>query len=160
ESAWARIGLGKALCDEGRYWEGIKEYELVYEPGRFKDLLTENLQLTYAVLAHRYEKQLKNEPNNAEAHYGLGIVYSKTKRLPEAIRQFEEAVRLKPDLQDAWFNLGLAYEAADDLPKAAVGLERFLALGVPKETELLGYAYGHLAQIYEKLADSEKARKY
>src|SRR3989338_1017150 len=48
--AWARIGLGKALCDQGRYWEGIQEYEMVYDPGRFKDVLEENLRLTYGVL--------------------------------------------------------------------------------------------------------------
>jgi tetratricopeptide (TPR) repeat protein len=160
---WARIGLGKALCDQGRYWEGLQEYELIQDPGRFRDVLRENIGLTYEFLRRDYEKKLQNDPASAINHYGLGIVYSKTSHVPEAVRHFEEAVKLNSDFTDAWFNLASVYEVTGRLPEAAKGYERFLSLHTTtdaKEAPLQYYAYSHLALIYDKLADSAKARKY
>jgi hypothetical protein len=49
-NAFARIGLGKALIDQGRIREGIAEYEKVRDAGKFEALLRENLRLAYKLL--------------------------------------------------------------------------------------------------------------
>jgi tetratricopeptide (TPR) repeat protein len=43
----AKIALGKALCDQGRYEEGITVYESIRDAGRLQHLLDENLRLSY-----------------------------------------------------------------------------------------------------------------
>lgn len=158
--AYPRIGLGKALCDQGKYWEGIQEYEKVYDPMRFKELLEENIKLTYQTMVRMYKRRIQSNSANAQDYFSLGVVYAKTARPSEATAAFEAAVRLNPGFQNAWFNLSSTYEAAGELAKAAEGYERFLGLGIPPEPELLNHAYLHLAQIYEKLADYPKAQKY
>ena len=54
---------------------------------------------------------LRDDPSSAEAHYGLGSVYLKQDKSPEARDSFERAVKLSasyPDtLANAWNNLGL-----------------------------------------------------
>jgi len=53
----AMIGLGKALCDQGRFAQCIDVYESVRYPGKFKELLDENLRLSYKLLReHNREK--------------------------------------------------------------------------------------------------------
>jgi tetratricopeptide (TPR) repeat protein len=49
-------------------------------------------------------------PNNARAHYNLGVAWSKMPgRLNDAIAQYEAALRLQPDYAEAHNNLGLAW---------------------------------------------------
>jgi len=43
--AKVRISLGKALCDQGHYEEGIAEYNKVQNEGEWKSLLEENIRL-------------------------------------------------------------------------------------------------------------------
>lgn len=45
-----------------------------------------------------YEAALRIEPNNAAAHYGLGIALSTSGRRFEAIAHMEAALALRPDL--------------------------------------------------------------
>jgi len=51
-----RIALGKVLCDQGHYWEGMNEYEKIIDPGEHKELLENNKRLTLEIL----KKQSKN----------------------------------------------------------------------------------------------------
>ena len=101
----AQIGLGKALCDQGRYWEGIRQYEAVRHPGRFQVLLEENLQAAYQALIQRYRQRLAGEPRNARIYFSLGVVYSKQGRLREAVEAYRRALRLDPGLENARLNL-------------------------------------------------------
>ncbi|MDP2653718.1 MAG: tetratricopeptide repeat protein [Candidatus Omnitrophota bacterium] len=158
-NAWARIGLGKALCDQGKYWECVLEYEKVQDPGKFQELLDDNVHLTYGILLREQQKKLQADPLNSQLHYGLGIVYSKTGDFPGAMAEFEETVRLRPDFREGLFNLGSVYEAAGRLAEAAAVYERMLALGAPDD-ELTRHAYLHLAEIYGKLGDNDNAARY
>ena len=57
---------------------------------------------------------IKSDPNNAEAHYVLGVGLEKTNDLVSAEREWREAVSLRPDLLDAWQSLaGLAMRKGD-----------------------------------------------
>jgi len=110
----ARIGLGKALCDQGKYWQGIQEYEKVSHPKRLEGLLKENLRLAYARIIERYQKRLIDEPDNAQLHFSLGVMYSKTNKIDEAIKQYKRALQLDPKHKNAAFNLDFINKAFGD----------------------------------------------
>ncbi len=46
----AQIALGKSLCDQGRYEEGLKEYDKIKDAGSLNALLQENIRLTKQLL--------------------------------------------------------------------------------------------------------------
>jgi len=56
----ARIGIGKALIDQGRVQEGVNEYEKIDDAGPYESLLKENLRLAYQILKKQGD-QLNHE---------------------------------------------------------------------------------------------------
>ncbi|MCK4533238.1 tetratricopeptide repeat protein [bacterium] len=56
-----------------------------------------------------YKEAIKINPNDAVAHYNLGVIYGKDGLWGEATKEFEKTIRLKPDFAEAHNNLGLAY---------------------------------------------------
>ena len=78
-NATAITGLGKSLCDQGKFLEGIVEYERIPELLESDQTLQNNRRLTYRILIQKYYEIIKKEPQNADAYYSLGVVYSKTK---------------------------------------------------------------------------------
>jgi len=55
------------------------------------------------------EKLVRQKPDSAEAHYDLGIAYSKQNRDDEALARLTEAIRIDPRLGDAHLKLGHLY---------------------------------------------------
>lgn len=49
------------------------------------------------------------DPERAAPHTNLGIVYRRTGRLDEAVREYETAIRINPADAEAYHNLGLAH---------------------------------------------------
>src|ERR1035437_2947601 len=72
-----------------------------------------------------FEKIATAEPNNAEAHYYLGMIAIRRSDEDEAIRQLERATTLAPTNSDYFADLGDAYSRAID--KAALLLQLGLA---------------------------------
>jgi len=105
----AQIGFGKVLCDQEKYWEGIQAYENIQNPGSMADLLSENLELAYKNLIDRYEDRISREPNNAELHYSLAVMYGKRDRVEESIDEYEYALRINPIYGNALLNLASSY---------------------------------------------------
>ena len=56
------------------------------------------------------QKKVQQNPNDAETHFELGIIYNNLSFYKDAIFSYKEAIRIKPDFLDAHFNLGLTYE--------------------------------------------------
>jgi cytochrome c-type biogenesis protein CcmH/NrfG len=44
---------------------------------------------------------LRLKPDDAEAHYNLGLALAQTGKIAEAIGHWEQALRIKPDLTEA-----------------------------------------------------------
>ncbi|MBF0525101.1 MAG: tetratricopeptide repeat protein [Deltaproteobacteria bacterium] len=57
----------------------------------------------------KYRKALELDPNSANAHNNLGVLYSNLRQHQEALTEFQEAVRLNPGYASAHNNLGNAY---------------------------------------------------
>ncbi len=66
----------------------------------------------HAAARDRLQRMVAAEPQNAEAHYLLGIAYENLGRADDAIRQLELATRLQPANSDYMLELGGAYGLA------------------------------------------------
>lgn len=124
----ARIGLGKALCDQGKYWEGIREYEKTQNPGSLKELLDDNVRSTLLFLVSRYDHMLKKQPQNARVYHSLGVVYSKLGNPQKAIEQYEKAISFDANLKDSVFNLASTYEVLGARDKAIAFYQQVLLM--------------------------------
>ncbi|MEO0210754.1 MAG: tetratricopeptide repeat protein, partial [candidate division WOR-3 bacterium] len=54
----------------------------------------------------RLRKTLQANPEDAEAHYNLGVLLADQGRYEEAEKEFREAIRIKPEYAEAHFSLG------------------------------------------------------
>jgi superkiller protein 3 len=94
-----------------------------------------------------FEAALRIEPGNAQAHNGLGLVYTQINQDDRAIAAFREAVRLYPGFADAHGNLG-AILTATDVAAAVRALEKAVELdpALLKAHYNLAIAYGSSPQ--------------
>lgn len=155
----ARIGLGKALFDQGKYFEGIAEYEKVIRQWGPLPLAARNLEASYGILMAKLRDEIKTDPDNARLHYTLGVVLSRAGQIEESIGAYREAVRLQPDFKNAVFNLAASYAALGHFDEAVAAYEGLLALAGPEEP--LDYqARLQLSRLYAEKGDSAKAGEY
>jgi tetratricopeptide (TPR) repeat protein len=82
------------------------------------------------------------EPNNAAAHFNLGLTLYTGRRYSEAIVAYKEVVRLRPTLAAGHFNLALAYVAINDRAAATAEYETLK----PLDAKLANQLYGVLKQ--------------
>lgn len=61
---------------------------------------------------------IRLKPDDAEAHYNLGVALRARADLDGAITEYREAIRLKPDDAETHYNLGIALRAKGDLDGA------------------------------------------
>jgi tetratricopeptide (TPR) repeat protein len=60
----------------------------------------------YAQALENLQKAIATNPDFAEAHYELGVLYRMMKRRAESKRELETALKLNPDNSKAWGHLG------------------------------------------------------
>jgi tetratricopeptide (TPR) repeat protein len=134
ENPRARVNLGNALCDEGRFAESVPHFEEALRLDAGYAQAHNNLGRALAMLdrtseaAPRFRQALVLQPGYAEAHYNLGTALHRLGQRDEAVRQLREAVKLKPDYVDAWSNLGLVLTELGRLPEAMECFEKATAL--------------------------------
>lgn len=155
----ARIGLAKSLCDQGKCLEAVFEYEAISDAGNMRDLLDDNLKYTYDVVIRQYQKRLGQAPDNSQLHYSLGVMYAKTGRSREAIREYLQALRLDPRSRPALYNSGSLLESSSQPERAVVYFKKVIALGRGKD-QLSEYAFRHLSKIYEQRGHARRAKAY
>lgn len=106
------------------YYQSDKALNVMYkasllEPDRIPTLL--KLSETQFILK-RYEPSvktlnnvLKNDPQNAEAYFMLGMNFKEGGDIPRAINSFQTAIDFDPELIDGWLELGFILESQKDL---------------------------------------------
>lgn len=99
------------------------------------------------------QKAIELDPENAEAFYNLGKLYTSKKEYAMAIQSYDKAIDLAPSSPDAFFNLGFLYYGRKDYSKAEA---LFL-----KVTELqpayLDQAYFNLAVVQNLQGKKEES---
>jgi len=86
------------------------------------------------------------DPARAAPHTNLGIIYRRTGRLDEAIREYETAIRLNPADAEAYHNLGLAHRRRGAFADAERAYRRALELR-PNQVDT-HYNLGILYDLY------------
>ena len=105
------------------------EQALAYEPGDKAKIATPHAQALVGGSASildtnpkqaesLLQKAIELDPENAEAFYSLGKLYTSKKDYPKAIQAYDKAIDLDPSSPDAFFNLGFLYYARKDYSKA------------------------------------------
>jgi cellulose synthase operon protein C len=96
----------------------------------------------------------KNDPNNALAHYELGIALQKSGDQDSAGREWRQAVRLRPDLDDAQRSLALLAIRKNDMTTLYDTATQMINLQ-PKSSE--GFALRAVSEINRKQFDAADA---
>jgi len=122
-----------------------------------------------------WEKHLKKNPDDAEAHKGAGICYGRLDDYPKAYEHFAAAMRLKPSLQkeideyridflrNKAINEGTTtYQSAEKATDKAQKEKLYQDAIKSFEKALIiapewGEGYGMIGQIYSKLGQQDKA---
>jgi tetratricopeptide (TPR) repeat protein len=94
------------------------------------------------------------EPNSADLHYRLGMLYEKMGRFDESIREMEEILKQDPDNPEAlnfigysWADRGIKLDEAETMIKKALSLKP----GDGFITDSLGWVYFKKNRIEEAI---------
>ncbi len=114
-----------------------------------------------------YIEMLRLNPKNPNAHYDLGTVFFRQRRIKDAIRHWTEAVRLRPGWPEALNNLAwiLATSEKEEFrdPAEAVRLaeraNKLTGSRKPGVLDTLSVAYASAGRFDKALKTAEKARE-
>jgi len=139
-------GLGTALCQQGKWIEGMEQF-VAFDPiEKDKSLVERQEKLTMKYL----EQQLKQGKTfDARGWLAIGIYHAKNNQSPQAIDAFLKSTQLNPGQIDAWFNLGSIYEASKNWPEARIAYKKLLTLKGISEFQR-NFALKHLALMEDK----------
>lgn len=134
-----RVYWGQRSNDEmGDLW-----FQLLATNDRGRQLMSEQVatKMTVEDIAG-YETMLRVDPNDAELHDDVALLYMGVGQIAPAVRHFEASAALKPNLPAAHFNLGTALAQAGRLDDAVAA---FRAALVRRADYAL--AHGNLGQV-------------
>ena len=88
---------------------------------------------TYAGEIEDAREEVRNNPDDAKAHFGLGIAYFNAGRYGESANSFVQALKINPNYAGAWCGLGRSAGMCDDHKTAmtayqsAISIDPYLA---------------------------------
>ena len=103
------------------------------------------LKSNLPVAAMEYELVVAKNPEFAEAHLNLGVVYHQQKKYREAVQALQIAASLKPHLLGAQLFLGIDLYMIQEFQKALEPLQRALALNQKDRQAAIYLALVHIA---------------
>ena len=152
-----------ALYNTRRYAELESRARLLSE--RYPDfgfgwqLLGGALQMQGKDALQAFHKTAQLLPEDAVAHYNLGVAQKSAGRLDEAVASYRRAVSLKPDYVEAHYNLGNALKSLGQQENAAQSYRRAVQLR-PDHAEAhysLGIVLQNLDQLDGAVASYRRA---
>ena len=101
--------------------------------------------------------QVKDTPDDPEAHYALGVMYLVTENYAEAVNQFKDTVRLKKDHAPAYRDMAVAYYFSNQLDETEKWLKKAYGLNTKDPSPLismggLSLALGHNVEATKYLS--------
>jgi Tfp pilus assembly protein PilF len=114
---WATVSVLSAGCASE---ENIRKSKGYYQEGLAR--LGTDQQQAYV----SFQKAVKLNPNNKEAHYGLGHVYANQGKFKQAEEEFREAIRIDPDYAEAHTYLGQILVNEEQWKEAIASFRRAL----------------------------------
>ncbi len=98
----------------------------------------------------RYNLCLGVKPNQAGAHYGLGLALYRVAKITEAIDQFRQTIRIDPDFLMAYYWLGICFFHHSQMQEACRTLRQL----VEKKPDFT-IAYYHLGEACAQLGNTD-----
>lgn len=95
-----------------------------------------------------FQKAVKLNPNNKEAHYGLGHVYAVQGKFKQAEEEFREAIRIDPDYSEAHTYLGQVLANQEEWKDAITSYRRALSNPLYATPDLARFHLGR-AMLHE-----------
>src|SRR3990170_4725946 len=151
------------LFNTGRYAE--LESRASALAGQYPDsgfawkLLGASLQMQGKNALPAFQKTAELMPNDAEAHFNLGVVQKSLGQLDDAVASYRRALKLNPGSADAHNNLGSALKDLGQLDGAVDSYRRALQIN-PNHADAhfnLGNALKELGQLDNAVASYRKA---
>ena len=112
-----------------------------------------NLGVAYNNLG-QHKEAIRIKPDDAKAHNNLGVAYNNLGQYQEAIASYKEAIRIKPDNATAHNNLGWVYKNMDRNDEAIASYKEALRINPD-----LTIARNNLNKLEQKTADERLARE-
>ena len=106
-----------------------------------------------------FEKAVKKNPRDADAHFYVGCCRAKLGRFREAIEAYKQAIRIKPDFAEAHCCLGLDYGSLGRFREAIEAFKQAIRIN-PNFAEAhggLGMAYFSLGRFREAIEAYKQA---
>ena len=154
-----------ALYNAGRYAELETRARTLVEhfpaAGFAWKLLGGALQMQGKEALPAFQKTAALLPQDAEAHYNLGVVLKNLGQLDEALTHYRQALKIKPDYAEAHSNLGNALKELGRLDEAVACYQQALKI-MPHSAETLnslGTAFKERGQLDEAVASYRRAIK-
>ncbi len=60
------------------------------------------------------KEEVRKNPDDAMAHFKLGVAYGESGKYEEAIESHKQAIEIDPDFSEAHYNLGVAHTRKED----------------------------------------------
>jgi tetratricopeptide (TPR) repeat protein len=101
------------------------------------------------------QERVRQNPNDADAHFKLGVVYLDLLQYEDAIAPIKGAIRLKPNFAAAHYNLGNAYQRLKRYQDAIPHYEETIQIS-PTHSKISD-AHHNLGMSYRKLGHYKNA---
>ena len=141
-----RVVLASVYDQLGLFAEAVDAYALAIaqvpdpEVGRslVQELILANAKKLYVeerleLAVHEFERVLAGDPENALAHFYLGLIYSTRQELIKAADQYQTVLRLIPTHVGARFNLATSFERMNREEDAIEEYRKILQSNPPEE---------------------------
>jgi S1-C subfamily serine protease len=99
-------------------------------------------------------EQVRQNPNDASAHYHLGISYSETDQHQDAITHLKKAIQIEPDLAKAHHSLGFVYKKNGQYQKAIISYKEAIRIK-PENVDVILAHINELEKIIVKISPSQ-----
>jgi Tfp pilus assembly protein PilF len=119
--AWYQMGLLDAVSDPSAALSAYQKAIAIqpnFSPGQRETGMGLYQQKDYAGAAIHLEKALSLGLEDARLRNFLGICYSQTNRMSQAVREHQRAIELDPKLAEAHLNLAYAYQRLGKMSQA------------------------------------------
>ncbi|MFC2104665.1 tetratricopeptide repeat protein [Bacteroidota bacterium] len=106
-----------------------------------------------------YSELIKNEPNNTDLYYQLGMLHQKTKNFEEAFNTFEKALKIDPKAFDSMYQIGrTSVFSKQNLDRGIESFKEYLKFDQPSGLPGHDSVHWRLGMLYEIKSEKDLAK--